>query len=265
MIGEALHPEELALLRAVCAEPDDDTPRLVLADWYQETGQQVLVAFGEFIRQHVADTRVPTIVTKSGTHLDIASGKMSVVYREVDAMPERAKAHLLGIFPIPADRDDAKDNAGNLWAARLFGLASTSVSGYAKPSMWDRGFPAVVSFGSVIHWERDRKVYERVPVVRTKVKGRQPYPSSLTGQYSAVWRRGSVHFGKMHQSNLPPEVFDRLLNKAENNGTAPRSRYRNYNEAFADAELAFTDAGRFLCGIPRRHLKPKKDEAVKQP
>jgi uncharacterized protein (TIGR02996 family) len=55
---EALHPEELALLRAVCAEPDDDTPRLVLADWYQETGQQVLVAFGEFIRQHVADTRV---------------------------------------------------------------------------------------------------------------------------------------------------------------------------------------------------------------
>jgi hypothetical protein len=178
---------------------------------------------------------------------------------------ERAQLHLLGIFPIPADRDDAKDNAGNLWAARLFGLASTSVSGYAKPAMWDRGFPAVVSFGSVIHWERDRKVYERVPVVRTKVKGRQPYPSSLTGQYSAIWRRGSVHFGKMHQSNLPPEVFDRLLNKAENNGTAPRSRYRNYNEAFADAELAFTDAGRFLCGLPRRHLKPKKDEAVKQP
>jgi uncharacterized protein (TIGR02996 family) len=32
------HPEWAALLRAVCAEPDDDTPRLVAADWLEEQG-----------------------------------------------------------------------------------------------------------------------------------------------------------------------------------------------------------------------------------
>jgi uncharacterized protein (TIGR02996 family) len=32
------HPEYEALLRAICAEPDDDTPRLVAADWLEEHG-----------------------------------------------------------------------------------------------------------------------------------------------------------------------------------------------------------------------------------
>jgi uncharacterized protein (TIGR02996 family) len=32
----AVDPEYLTLLKAVCAAPDDDTPRLVVADWLQE-------------------------------------------------------------------------------------------------------------------------------------------------------------------------------------------------------------------------------------
>ena len=31
--------ERDALLRAVCENPDDDTPRLVFADWLQEHGE----------------------------------------------------------------------------------------------------------------------------------------------------------------------------------------------------------------------------------
>jgi uncharacterized protein (TIGR02996 family) len=41
------HPEELALLAAIHAEPRDDTPRLVYADWLQEHGQE---EYAEFIR-----------------------------------------------------------------------------------------------------------------------------------------------------------------------------------------------------------------------
>ena len=37
----------LALLRAVCESPDDDTPRLVLADWLEENGEPERA---EFIR-----------------------------------------------------------------------------------------------------------------------------------------------------------------------------------------------------------------------
>jgi uncharacterized protein (TIGR02996 family) len=43
--------ERDALLRAVCENPDDDTPRLVYADWLQENGDE---ARAEFIRLQVA-------------------------------------------------------------------------------------------------------------------------------------------------------------------------------------------------------------------
>jgi uncharacterized protein (TIGR02996 family) len=42
--------ERDALLRAVCENPDDDTPRLVFADWLQENGDETRA---EFIRLHL--------------------------------------------------------------------------------------------------------------------------------------------------------------------------------------------------------------------
>lgn len=44
------HPEWLALVAAMRFAPDDDTPRLVGADWLEETGKPELSAWGEFIR-----------------------------------------------------------------------------------------------------------------------------------------------------------------------------------------------------------------------
>ncbi|VTR91941.1 leucine-rich repeat-containing protein typical subtype : Repeat-companion domain protein OS=Isosphaera pallida (strain ATCC 43644 / DSM 9630 / IS1B) GN=Isop_0537 PE=4 SV=1: LRR_6: LRR_6: LRR_6 [Gemmata massiliana] len=46
--------ERDALLRAVCDTPDDDTPRLVFADWLQEHGDE---ARAEFIRVQIALAR----------------------------------------------------------------------------------------------------------------------------------------------------------------------------------------------------------------
>jgi uncharacterized protein (TIGR02996 family) len=46
--------EEEALLRAICAHPDDDTPRLVYADWLDENSQPERA---EFIRVQVAHAR----------------------------------------------------------------------------------------------------------------------------------------------------------------------------------------------------------------
>ena len=47
-------PEEAALLDRVCADPDDDGPRLVFADWLDERNDPR----GEFIRVQVALARV---------------------------------------------------------------------------------------------------------------------------------------------------------------------------------------------------------------
>jgi uncharacterized protein (TIGR02996 family) len=52
--------ELLALLNAAKAEPDDDTPRLVLADWLQEQDSPADVARGEWLRCLVeADRMIP--------------------------------------------------------------------------------------------------------------------------------------------------------------------------------------------------------------
>ena len=48
--------DELALLTAIIANPDEDTPRLVFADWLQENGQPERA---EFIRVQIEVTRLP--------------------------------------------------------------------------------------------------------------------------------------------------------------------------------------------------------------
>lgn len=42
--------ERDALMHAICTNPDDDTPRLVFADWLQENGEQ---EYAEFVRLQV--------------------------------------------------------------------------------------------------------------------------------------------------------------------------------------------------------------------
>lgn len=44
------HPEWAAFVMAMQREPDDDTTRLVAADWLQDTGRPELTAWAEFIR-----------------------------------------------------------------------------------------------------------------------------------------------------------------------------------------------------------------------
>jgi len=45
--------EEDALLRAICDHPDDDTPRLVFADWLDEQGGEINTAWAELIRDQI--------------------------------------------------------------------------------------------------------------------------------------------------------------------------------------------------------------------
>ncbi len=49
--------ERAALMRAICDNPDDDTPRLVFADWLQEHSEDHRA---EFIRVQVEAARLPT-------------------------------------------------------------------------------------------------------------------------------------------------------------------------------------------------------------
>lgn len=66
--------DELALLRAIRANPDDDLPRLVMADWLDERGEH---ARAEFIRLQVAEaatglTRVQVVGDRTEPDTDAA-------------------------------------------------------------------------------------------------------------------------------------------------------------------------------------------------
>jgi uncharacterized protein (TIGR02996 family) len=72
--------ERDALMRAICENPDDDTPRLVFADWLQEHGEddraefiRAQVRFGELLRHGAPDTaglarRARELWIQHGTH-----------------------------------------------------------------------------------------------------------------------------------------------------------------------------------------------------
>lgn len=47
-----------ALMAAVRAHPDDDTPRLVCADWFEDQGGESNAARAAFIRTQVARARL---------------------------------------------------------------------------------------------------------------------------------------------------------------------------------------------------------------
>lgn len=52
--------DEDALRETICTRPNDDAPRLVYADWLEETGEPSNVARAEFIRVQIAlDNRLP--------------------------------------------------------------------------------------------------------------------------------------------------------------------------------------------------------------
>src|SRR5437588_9322349 len=50
-------PEVRAFLEDIRVHPDDDTPRLILADWLEEFGDEVDLARGELIRVQCALAR----------------------------------------------------------------------------------------------------------------------------------------------------------------------------------------------------------------
>jgi uncharacterized protein (TIGR02996 family) len=51
--------ERRALMAAIIADPDEDTPRLAFADWLQENGDEHDQARAEFIRLQIEEARLP--------------------------------------------------------------------------------------------------------------------------------------------------------------------------------------------------------------
>jgi uncharacterized protein (TIGR02996 family) len=109
--------EEAAFLRAICEQPDEDTPRLAFADWLTEQGGAVNVAWANGIRAQVWLARGATDVVLVGRDA---------------ARTERVAADLRVRYHISASGIvfDAEDlaSARQLWQACLI-AAGGEISG----------------------------------------------------------------------------------------------------------------------------------------
>jgi uncharacterized protein (TIGR02996 family) len=117
--------DETALLAAIYESPHDDTPRLVLADWLQETGDPAAAARAEFVRVQCELARMDEDDPLRPGEVDLATWGMTPVVCGTDN-PRRAE---LARREATLQRANAK-----LWKA---GLAPKY-----RSAPYDRGFLA---------------------------------------------------------------------------------------------------------------------------
>lgn len=88
--------DEPALLAAILAQPEEDTPRLVYADWLQEQGQEERA---EFIRVQIRLTRKPRAAGRRRVHALLRDSRFKLVGADLfGAMFEEQKGRFDGRF-----------------------------------------------------------------------------------------------------------------------------------------------------------------------
>ncbi len=86
--------EHLPFLRAICANPADDLPRLVYADYLEESGEPDAVARAHFIRAQIALTQL-TPASKEFREMLAVTNRLSGMYSQdwLWDLPEELHAH----------------------------------------------------------------------------------------------------------------------------------------------------------------------------
>src|SRR5436190_22574949 len=116
MFDASPRPELLALLAAAKAEPEDDTPKLVLADWLQEQDHEADRARGEFLRTLVRFERLP--------HDD---PERSTLHQRFADLWQRHAAAWLGPLPAAGFRCSSRGYSHPEWGLPFPMIDGTSV------------------------------------------------------------------------------------------------------------------------------------------
>lgn len=135
-----------ALLATVLAKPEDDLPRLVFADWMEESGQPALIARAHFIRAQIEAENHP-LGTPERDRLDALANRLYL-------MCSHEWAYELPGW-LAQDRDRIDDD-------RL---------PQPKPYGYRRGFVADVELSLADLWTRGHQIFEVAPVQTVRVSG----------------------------------------------------------------------------------------------
>jgi uncharacterized protein (TIGR02996 family) len=136
--------ERETLLRAVCEHPDDDTPRLVFADWLQEHGEEKRA---EFVRLQIEIAGLP-------------DGKKKLKKQE------REKALL------DAHRDAWAEPLKSYFAYYYSGIYAHH---YAPPVVFRRGFVETIAMDVDGFLEHCEDVFEHAPIRGLRMQDSQSF------------------------------------------------------------------------------------------
>src|SRR5262245_25975011 len=122
-------PQYLAFEADIIAHPDDDAPRLVLADWLEDHGDEHTAARAEFIRLQIELSRLP----------EEDARRAGLERRGKELLDEHEKA----------------------WLGRLADLVTDAV--------WQRGFPQRLKLGVRQFMENADELFRLAPVLHLQL------------------------------------------------------------------------------------------------
>lgn len=205
--------DERLLIRAVCESPAEDTPRLMLADWYEENGQPERA---EFIRLQIL-LHNTSFIRAGGIHARWPEPWVSRIKRA----DELVRAH-----------------------GREWGGAATAQKPKCAPHLFGdwfrRGFVWRVEFGSGRFFRDAELVFRSHPVERVTLEGRYPQHEFMDNA-RPQWVRRDDGRGLFRPHEVPPCIYDRLHE--------PDSGWKYTSEAIDALSVALVGYGRELAGL----------------
>jgi len=204
-----------ALIRAVCAEPDDDGVRLILADWLEDHGEPERAAFIRAQLEEAAVFRADPLLAQNPHAYTRHAGLLRLVHRPADAW------------------SPSRRGGGFLWEDWLGSLPHYGVEvepPHQRGPAWSGGFPrrAAMPFGVLV--ARAPAVFALLPL------------RSVTLRDVFVVRQTDHGYGlAVRRGERPPRLLVREL--------SPRKPWRTREEGEDAVSAACVRYGRRRAGL----------------
>jgi uncharacterized protein (TIGR02996 family) len=216
-----------AMLRAIYAEPDEDTPRLALADWLEEREEQV--ECGACMRDGAIYIWKCKMCknTRRVSNGNAARAEFIRCQIAVERWVQVGTAEEGG----EAGAALARSQELNINCPKWLGVA---FSGMAE---WSRGFVSSITLPCAAFMQHARAIFESQPVTTCTISD---FPAWQYEGEPGRWRIG----GGGSCENLPWPIWDLVVGRSE--------LYPFYSEAEAlmAQSDAFVDYGRSLANLP---------------
>lgn len=213
---------EAGFITAICAEPADDTPRVIYADWLQERDGPGDGDRGEFIRVQCEMAKIKPY-WKGHPGCALEKRYETINYRETELF-ESMGANPFGWFPgiCTVTIDPSKHLKGN---------------GLPPGGLLRRGFIEQVKLPLAAWLEHGKEIVRQQPITQVETE-KKPYVYQRTESAGTDYSWWRAYPDKLSASDLPTDIFDLLTDGVLNSCGQPDRGYDTLAAAQADLSQA---------------------------